>query len=85
VSVTVYVADGCLYSAALLEDLQRRHVAFTVVNLTQEPGRVAELVTLTWERRLPVVVDHERCSVGFGGRSTAFSDLGIVWPPGRGR
>jgi glutaredoxin len=85
VSVTVYVADGCFHSATLLEDLRRRHVAFTVVNLTVEPGRIAELVSLTWERRLPVIVDHERCSVGFGGQSTAFSDLGIVWPPARGR
>jgi len=85
VSLTVYVADGCPHCQALLEDLQRRHVPFSVVNLTAEPGRVSELVTLTWERRLPVVVDHERWSVGFGGRSTAFSDLGIVWRPGRVR
>ena len=84
-SVTVYVADGCPGSAALLEDLRRRHVAFNIVNLTVEPGRIAELVALTWERRLPVLVDHERCSVGFGGQSTAFSDLGMVWPPARER
>lgn len=84
-SVTVYVADGCPHCVSLLEDLRRRHVAFTAVNLTMEPERIAELVTLTWERRLPVLVDHERCSVGFGGGSTAFSELGIVWPPGRGR
>jgi len=85
VTVMVYVADGCPHSAALLEDLRRRHVAFTAVNLTVEPGRIAELVTLTWERRLPVLVDHERCSVGFNGSSTAFADVGIVSPRGRGR
>ena len=84
-SVTVYVADGCPHSAALLEDLRRRRVAFTAVNLTVEPGRIAELVTLTWERRLPVLVDHERCSFGFNGGSTPFAEVGIVWPPGRGR
>jgi glutaredoxin len=85
VSVTVYVADGCPHCTALLEDLRRRRVGFVVVNLTVEPGRIAELAALTWERRLPVLVDHERCSVGFAGGSTPFADLGIVWPPGRAR
>jgi glutaredoxin len=84
-SVTVYVADGCRHCEALLEDLRRRRVRFLVVDLTAEPGRVAELATLTWERRLPVLVDHERLSVGFAGGSTSFADLGIVWPPGRAR
>jgi glutaredoxin len=83
--ISVYVANGCPHCRALLEDLRRRRVAFTVVNLTLEPGRIAELVTLTWERRLPVLVDHERLSVGFAGGSSAFADLGIVWPPGRAR
>jgi glutaredoxin len=83
--ISVYVANGCPHCRALLEDLRRRRVAFTVVNLTLEPGRIAELVTLTWERRLPVLVDHERLSVGFAGGSSAFADLGIVWPPGRVR
>jgi len=85
VSVTVYVADGCQHCQALLEDLRQRRVAFVVVNLTAEPGRIAELAALTWERRLPVVVDHERCSVGFAGGSTAFADLGLAGPPHRDR
>jgi len=81
----VYVADGCPHCRSLQEDLRRRRVGFVVVNLTAQPDRVAELAALTWERRLPVLVDHERLSVGFGGGSTPFADLGIVWPPGRAR
>jgi glutaredoxin len=81
----VYVADGCRHCEALQEDLRRRRVGFVVVNLTAEPDRVAELAALTWERRLPVLVDHERLSVGFAGGSSSFADLGIVWPPGRAR
>lgn len=80
-SVTVYVADGCRHCKALLEDLGRRRVGFVVVNLTAEPGRIAELAAVTWERRLPVLVDHERCSVGFEGESTALADLGLAAPP----
>ena len=84
-SVTVYVADGCRHCTALLEDLRQRRVRFVLVNLTVEPERIAELAALTWERRLPVLVDHERCSVGFAGASTSFADLGLAWPPRRAR
>ncbi len=78
--MTVYVAEGCEHCARLLEDLQRRHVRFVAVNVTREPERIAEVRALTWERRLPVIVDHERCSVGFAGGSSSFAELGIVWP-----
>jgi len=82
--ITAYVADGCPHCSALLEDLERRRVSFVAVNLTREPERIAELAALTWERRLPVLVDHERCSVGFFGQSSSFTELGLAWPPHRG-
>jgi hypothetical protein len=56
-----------------------------VVDLSVEPERIAELAALTWERRLPVLVDHERCSVGFAGASTSFAELGLPWPRRHGR
>ena len=76
--ITVYVAAGCPHSERLLEDLRRRRVAFVAVDLTREPERVSELAALTWERRVPVLVDHERCSVGFGGHSTPLAELGVA-------
>lgn len=79
-SVTVYVADGCTDCADLLADLARRRVAFEVINLTRDPARLVELAALTWERRLPVTVDHERCSIGFAGRSRTWSELGLSFP-----
>lgn len=82
-SVTVYVADGCPHCTELLADLARRRVVFEVVNLTQEPARLAALAELTWERRLPVTVDHERRSVGFAGRSSSWAALGLSLPPQR--
>jgi glutaredoxin len=81
--ITVFVADGCPHCEALLDDLRRRGVAAVVVNLTRQPDRVAELTALTLERRLPITVDHERCSVGFGGRSSSFSEVGLPGSPER--
>jgi hypothetical protein len=55
------------------------------VNLTEDPERISEVVAVTWERRLPVTVDHERCSVGFRGGSSSFAELGLARPPTRQR
>ena len=79
-SIRVYVADGCPHCVSLLDDLRRRHVVFEVINLSREPARLAELVGLTWERSLPAVVDHERCSIGFAGSSSSFAEVGLSWP-----
>ncbi|MGD1148344.1 MAG: hypothetical protein ABR961_10400 [Thermoanaerobaculaceae bacterium] len=76
-SLTVYVADGCPHCAVLLADLARRRVRFAVVNLSTSPERLADVFAATWERRLPVTVDHERCSVGFQGRSSSLVELGL--------
>jgi glutaredoxin len=80
VSVRVYVADGCPHCERLLADLRRRRVPFEEVNLSREPSRLKELLALTWERRLPAVVDHERCSVGFAGGSSSLDELGVSLP-----
>jgi glutaredoxin len=85
VKVPVYIADGCPHCAALLADFERRHVAVAVVNLSREPGRAAEVLALTRTPRLPVVVDHERASIGFAGRSSTFAELGLAARPARRR
>ena len=74
-TVVVYVVDGCPHCSELLADLRRRRVEHDVVNLSRSPERVAEVLRLAWERRVPVLVDHERVSVGFrGGSSTLDGD-----------
>jgi glutaredoxin len=75
VSITVYVAAGCPHCERLLADLRRRAVPHDVVDLSATPERVAEVEALTWDRRVPVVVDHERCSVGYAGASSSLDEL----------
>ncbi len=76
-TIRVFTAEGCPHSRALCEDLRRRGVRFLEINLTREPGRLVELQEFCWEHRLPVVVDHERVSIGFRGRSSTFAELGL--------
>jgi len=76
VTITVFVAGGCPHCDELLVDLRRRGVRFRTVDLVEEPERVRELAAVTRERRVPVVVDHERCSIGFRDGSTRLEALG---------
>ncbi|MCX7894466.1 MAG: hypothetical protein N2447_00715 [Thermoanaerobaculum sp.] len=73
----MYVAEGCPFCQMLLLDLQRRRVPHQIVNLTQQPERIGELGRWTFERAVPVVVDHERCTVGFAGGRTELASLGL--------
>ncbi len=75
--ITIYIATHCPHCAALVADLERRRVRYRCVDVRREPERLDELKRLTWERRLPVVVDHERCSVGFFGGSSTWRELGL--------
>ncbi len=73
----VFTADGCSHCRALLDDLRRRGVRFREVNLSRDSDAVDRLARYSWEHRLPVVVDHERVSVGFRGGSSTFAELGL--------
>lgn len=76
-TILVFTADGCPHCGALCEDFDRRGVAYREVNLSREPHEMARLRGLVWEHRLPVVVDHERVSIGFRGRASTFAELGL--------
>ncbi len=76
-TIRVFTAEGCPHSRALCDDLRRRGVRFLEINLTQDPRRLEELHTYCWEHRVPVVVDHERVSIGFRGMSSTFEEVGL--------
>jgi len=76
-TLLVFIADGCPHCRACVEDLRRRGVRFREVNLSRDPGEMSQLRQFSWEHRLPVVVDHERVSIGYRGGSSSYSDLGL--------
>jgi len=76
-AVLVFTADGCPHCRAVIEDFNARHVRFREINLNREPDKLERLEALSDERRLPVIVDHERVSVGFRGESSSFAELGV--------
>ncbi len=76
-TILVFTADGCAACRDLVEDFRHRGVDFHEVNLSRQPGELETLRRYSWEHRLPVVVDHERVSIGFEGGSSSFKELGL--------
>ena len=76
-TILVFTADGCPHCRALCDDFDRRGVVYREVNLSREPHEMPRLRKLVWEHRLPVVVDHERVSIGFRGQSSTFAELDL--------
>jgi len=76
-TLLVFTADGCPHCRAVIDDFRARNVRFREVNLSREPDELERLPVLSGERRLPVIVDHERVTVGFRGGSSSFAELGV--------
>jgi glutaredoxin len=76
-TLIVFTADGCPHCAALIEDFERRGVRYREINLSREPDQMDRLRAASWEHRLPVVLDHERVSIGFRGGSSSYQELGL--------
>jgi glutaredoxin len=76
-TILVFTAEGCPHCRALCEDFDRRGVVYREINLSREPDGMEQLRHLSWEHRLPVVADHERVSIGFRGKASTFSEIGL--------
>ena len=67
-AVTLYSLPSCPYSRAMRDDLTRREVAFTEIDVAARPECVVELVKLTRKRRIvPVLVDGARIEIAPDG------------------
>ncbi len=76
-TLIVFTAPGCPHCEAVCRDFRARNVHFREVDVSASEDAMDELRGWCWEHRLPVVVDHERVSIGFRGRSSTFDELGL--------
>ncbi len=65
--VKIYTKAGCPYCAAAKEDFKKRYVDFEEINLSEEPLKISEMVKLSGGRQVPVIVQGDNLTVGFGG------------------
>jgi len=66
--VLIFGKDSCPYTQAAIEDCTDRGVAFEYINVKQAPANLDRmLVHSKGQRRVPVLVDGHRVTIGFGG------------------
>ena len=66
--VTIYGKDGCPYTSAARDDYAARGVAVTYFNVKEDPDAMRRFLELSGgDRRVPLIVERGRVSVGFGG------------------
>jgi glutaredoxin 3 len=66
--VLIFGKDTCPYTQAAIEDCTDRGVAFEFLDVRQRQADLDRmLVHSKGKRRVPVIVDGDRVTIGFGG------------------
>jgi glutaredoxin len=65
--VTIYIKEGCPYSKALKDDLDKKGIKYEEIDVVKNPEYQDEVIKLAKRRAVPVMVEDGRVTVGFGG------------------
>lgn len=66
--VIIFGQDLCPYTAEARKDFTRRKIPFDYVNVLEDPAGLNRMLNITQGRRkIPVIVDGDKVTVGFGG------------------
>ena len=63
-TIIVYTHPDCAYSSAAKMDYRRNKTAYTEIDLSKQPDKVEELLSLTNEERInPVIVCGDQVTI----------------------
>jgi glutaredoxin 3 len=66
--ITIFGKDTCPYTQAAIDDHRDRGVTFTYVNVKKDQVQLERMLLYTnGQRRVPVIVDGDKVTIGFGG------------------
>jgi len=66
--VFIFGKDTWPYTQAARDDFQRRQVSFEYVNVKKDPAGLRRMLEFSKGRRaVPVIVDGDQVTIGFGG------------------
>lgn len=63
----IYTIPGCPYCQAAKDDLRSRAVPYREIDVAGDAGAKEEMIALSGDNTVPVVVEEGRVKVGFGG------------------
>jgi glutaredoxin len=66
--VEIFGKDTCPYTQAALDDYRRRKIAFEYVNVKKHAADLERMLGYSGgQRRVPVIVEDGKVTIGFGG------------------
>ena len=66
--VQIFGQDLCPYTAEARKDFSRRKIPFEYVNVLEDPAGLERMLEITkGGRKIPVIVDAGKVTIGFGG------------------
>jgi glutaredoxin len=66
--ITIFGKDMCPYTQAAIDDHRERGVSFAYVNVKKDQTQLDRMLLYTkGQRRVPVIVDGDQVTIGFGG------------------
>jgi glutaredoxin len=66
--VLIFGKDSCPYTEAAREDYARRQVPFEYVNVKRDRAGMDRMLEFSGgKRRVPVIVENGKVTIGFGG------------------
>ena len=66
-AITIYTKTDCPHCKAVKEEFQSRNVRYTEINVSENPDKIEELVRVAGVRKVPVIVEEGRVTVGYNG------------------
>jgi glutaredoxin 3 len=66
--VLIFGKNGCPYTEAACDDHAARKVPFRYVNVKKDPADLERMLVYSkGQRKVPVIVDGDKVTIGFGG------------------
>jgi glutaredoxin 3 len=66
--VLIFGKENCPYTAAAVADHQRRNVEFEYIDVKRDRQDLARMLEYSkGHRRVPVIVEDDKVTIGFGG------------------
>ncbi|MBU1744691.1 MAG: glutaredoxin family protein [Proteobacteria bacterium] len=65
--IIIYTTPRCPFCKAAKEDLDRKGIKYKEIDVSKDAEELEKMVRISGKRLVPVMVDGENVTVGFGG------------------
>ena len=65
--ITIYTTPTCPFCKSAKEDLDRKGIKYKEIDVSKDAAALEEMVRISGKGLVPVMVDGENVTIGFGG------------------